>query len=78
MTCGDHETGNSNEDECADPDVESQEEDDLGYGARTGGGFTSVVSTWPHTDIELMCIVDNFNGHCTPQPVGSQEEATCS
>ena len=47
MTCSDQKIGNSHEDKCADLDVESQEEDNLGYGACTSGGFTSVISLTP-------------------------------
>lgn len=42
MICSDHST--ADEDEIEDPDMESQDEGDMGYGARPGGGFTSVVS----------------------------------
>jgi hypothetical protein len=55
--------------------MESQDEDDLGYGARPGGGFTSVVSIQSRDDIELNYIVDNFKGNCTAQPFSGSEEA---
>ena len=44
ISCIDHITVNANEDESNDPDMESQDEEDLGYGAHAGGGFTSAVS----------------------------------
>jgi hypothetical protein len=44
-TCSDHSTGNAGEDN--ESDVESQDEGDLGHGARPGGGFISVVSIHP-------------------------------
>jgi hypothetical protein len=47
MTYTNHSTVNDNEDEDDEPerpDVESQDEEDMGYGTRPGGGFTSVVS----------------------------------
>ena len=49
MTCTDCSTANTNEEENDSDvrDVESQDEDDMGYGTRTGGGFTSVVSIQP-------------------------------
>jgi hypothetical protein len=58
--------------------VESQDEGDLGYGARPGGGFTSVVSIQPHTDDELRYILDKLKGYRTAQPVGSPEETVSS
>jgi hypothetical protein len=42
MVCTDHST--ASEDESDNPEVESQDEEDMGYGARAGGGFTSMVS----------------------------------
>jgi hypothetical protein len=73
-----HSTVNANEDESEDPDVESQDEGDMGCGVRPGGGFTSAVSIRPHADIELNYVVDNFKGYCTVQPVDSPEEAVGS
>jgi hypothetical protein len=63
-----------NEDE-SEEDVKSQDEGDMGFGARPGGGFTSMVSVHPHADIELKYVVDNLKGYRTAQPVGSPEEA---
>jgi len=48
MTCGDYSTlstVDSNEDDIDELEVESQDEEDIGYGSRPGGGFTSAVST---------------------------------
>lgn len=73
-----HRTVYANEDENEDPDVESQDEGDMGYGVCLGGGFTSVVSVHPHADIVLKYVVDNLKGYCTAQPVGSPEEAVGS
>ncbi len=74
ISCIDHITANANEDESDDPDMESQDEEDLGYGARTGGGFTSAVSVQPHTDIELKkYIADILKGYCTAQPASPEE-----
>jgi hypothetical protein len=49
MACSDHSTvkadeRNVDEDESDDADAKRQGEGDTGYGARPGGGFTSVVS----------------------------------
>ena len=68
---------NANEDENEDPDVESQDEGDMGA-VRPGGGFTSVVSIQPRIDIVLKYAVDNLKGYCTTQPVGSPKEAVGS
>lgn len=51
MTLSDHGTVNADEDN--NLGVESQDEVDLGYGARPGGGFTSVVSIYTQPDNEL-------------------------
>jgi hypothetical protein len=66
------------EDNDDDSDVESQDEEDMGYGARLGGGFTSVVRVQflENTNIELC--VDNLKGYCTSRPIGSPEEAVSS
>jgi hypothetical protein len=64
-----------NEDESGDSDVESQDEDDIGFGARPGGGFTSVVRIQNVADIALNPFLDNLKGFCTATPVGSPEEA---
>jgi len=61
-----------NEDE-SEEDVESQDEGDMGFGTYPGGGFTSMVSIHPYTDIELKYVVDNLKGYCTAQPVSSPE-----
>ena len=53
MTCSDHSVVNADEGESDDPDMESQDEADMGYDACPGGRFTSVVSIFSHTDIEL-------------------------
>ena len=48
MTCGDYSiqsTVDSNEDDVDELEVESQDKEDIGYGSRPGGGFTSTVST---------------------------------
>lgn len=37
-------TINANKDEIEDPDIKSQDEGDMGYRARPGGGFTFVVN----------------------------------
>jgi hypothetical protein len=49
--CADHHTGTpsgnghgSDLEDQDDPELESQDENDLGRGARPGGGFTSAVS----------------------------------
>jgi hypothetical protein len=67
-----HSTAYANEDENEDPDVESQDEGEMGYGC-PGGGFTPVVGVHPHADIVLKYVVDNLKGHCTAQPVGSPD-----
>ena len=65
---------NANEDESKDPDMKSQDEEDLGYGAHTSGGFTSAVSIQPHTTIELKkYIADILKGYCTAQPASPEE-----
>jgi hypothetical protein len=74
ITCSDHSTVNADEGESNDSDMESQDEGDLGYGARPGGGFTSVVSIQPHTDNKLKYILDKLKGYCTAQPVSGPEE----
>ena len=71
-------TVNVNEDENEDPDVESQDEGDMGYGVCPGGGFTSVVSIQPRIDIVLKYVVDNLKGYCAAQPVGNPKEAVGS
>ena len=43
MTLSDHST--VDEDENLDLETESQDEEDMGHGARAGGGFTSAVSS---------------------------------
>jgi hypothetical protein len=43
-TCGDHTIVVVDEEDIDELDVESQDDEDVGYGARPGGGFTSVVS----------------------------------
>ena len=74
ISCIDHITANANEDESDDPDMESQDKEDLGYGARASGGFTSAVSIQPHTTIELKkYITDIFKGYCTIQPASPEE-----
>jgi hypothetical protein len=73
--CFNQSTVNINEDESGDSDVESQDEDDIGFGARTGGGFTSVVRIQNVADIALNPFLDNLKGFCTATPVGSPEEA---
>jgi hypothetical protein len=84
MACSDHSTvnadeGNANEDESDEANVESQDEGDMGYGARPGGGFTSVVSIQSHTDIELnLSTLGYLKGYCIAQPVSSPEEAVGS
>jgi len=48
MTCGDYSiqsTVDSNEDNVDELEVESQDKEDIGYGSRPSGGFTSTVST---------------------------------
>ena len=54
--CGDHDIVNADKDESDDWNMESQDEGDMGHGARPGGGFTSVVSIHPHTDDKLKSI----------------------
>src|SRR5258707_13604415 len=74
ISCIDHITANANEDKSNDPDMESQDEEDLGYGAHAGGGFTSAVSVQPHTAIELKkYIADILKGHCTAQPASPEK-----
>jgi hypothetical protein len=56
MACSDHsivnaDEGNAEENERDDTDAESQDEGDMGYGARPGGGFTSAVSIECHANI---------------------------
>jgi hypothetical protein len=70
-----HSTAYANEDKNEDPDVESQDEGEMGYRVCPGGGFTSVVGVHPHADIVLKYVVDNLKGYCTAQPFGSPEEA---
>lgn len=67
VTCSDYRTGNADEGGSENPDVESQDEGDLGYGARPGGGFTSAsaVSTYSNAESELNCILDKLKGYCT-------------
>jgi len=71
-------TANTDEDESNDSDMESQDEGDMGYGACSGGGFTSVVSIQPHVNNKLKNILDKFKGYCTTQPVGGPEEMVSS
>ncbi len=71
-------TANTNEGESNDSDMESQDEGDMEYGARSGGGFTSVVSIQPHVDNKLKNILDKFKGYCTAQLVGGPEETVSS
>lgn len=79
MTCANHRTANGDEDQGDAPaDPESQDEDDMGYGTRPGGGFTSMVNVQPHSDIELKYVVDNIKGCCFAWPVNSPEEAVDS
>ena len=66
-------TVNANEDENEGPDVESQDEGDIGYGVHPGCGFNSVVSIPSRIVIVLKYVVDNLKGYCTAQPVGSRE-----
>lgn len=77
LTCSDYSTVavDANEDGSNNGDVESQDEGDLGHGSRPGGGFTSVVSTQSHGDIELNYSVDNLEGNCTAEPFSGSEEA---
>jgi hypothetical protein len=44
-TSGANGNGSASEDE-ENSELESQDENDLGHGARPGGGFTSAVSVW--------------------------------
>ncbi len=54
--------------------MESQDKEDLKYGAYAGGGFTSAVSIQPHTTIELKkYITDILKGYCTTQPASPEE-----
>jgi hypothetical protein len=84
MACGDHsivnaDEGNAEENERDDTDAESQDEGDMGYGARPGGGFTSAVSIECHANIDLnLSTLGYLNGYCIAQPVGSPEEAVGS
>lgn len=73
-----HGTVNTNENEADNRDLESQDEDDMGHGARAGGGFTSAVSFQLRVDIELKYVVDNFKGHCITWSISSSEEAVSS
>jgi hypothetical protein len=75
LTCSDSSTVDADDNGSDSQDVESQDEGDLGYGARPGGGFTSVVSVQSQGDIKLNYIVDNLKGNCTAQPFSGLEEA---
>jgi hypothetical protein len=78
VTCCDHSTANADADGSDDSDMESQDDEDLGHGARPGGGFTSAVSIQPYTDDELKYILDQLDGYRIAQPVGSPEETANS
>ena len=52
MICSDHSSVNSDSSESDTVDLESQDDGDMGHGARPGGGFTSVVRIQPHIDNE--------------------------
>jgi hypothetical protein len=78
VTSSDHNTVNADEDESDKSDVESQDEGDMGHGARPGGGFTSVVSIYPHTDKKLKYTLDKLEGYCTAQPARSPKETVSS
>ena len=71
MTSSDH--GTVNADENNNLGVESQDEVDLGHGARHGGGFTSAVSIHTQPDNELIYNLDNIERFCTARPVGTPE-----
>ena len=43
-TCIGHSTVGADEGDVGEEDPGSQDEEDIGYGARSGGGFTSMVS----------------------------------
>ncbi len=66
---------NTHEDRNDKEDVESQDEEDVGYKSHPGGGFTSVVSIHLHVNSKLMYFVDNLKGYHTTQPASSPEEA---
>ena len=78
MICADNSIVND-EDENDHPEVESQDEDDMGHGARPGGGFTSVVST-QHGSLSrtLTYIEDSLKGNHTAWPISTPEEAVGS
>ena len=78
MTYGNYKTENANESKSNSSGMESQDEEDMGHGARSGGSFTSSVSIHPHADNELMFIQDKLKGCGTTHRVGSSEENTCS
>ena len=78
MTYGNYETENANESKSNSLGMKSQDEEDMGRGARSGGGFTSLVSIHPHADNELMFIQDKLKGCGTTHPVSSLEENTRS
>jgi len=66
---------NTHEDRNDEEDVESQDEEDMGYGSHPSGGFTSAVSIHLHVNSELKYFVDNLKGYRTTQPASSPEEA---
>ena len=74
MTYGNYKTENANESKSNSSGMESQDEEDMGHGACSGGGFTSSVSIHPHADNELMFIQDKLKGCGTTHHVGSPEE----
>ena len=78
MTYGNYKTENADESKSNSSGMESQDEEDMGHGACSGGGFTSSVSIHPHANNELMFIQDKLRGCGTTHPVGSLEENTCS
>ena len=74
MTYGNYETENADKSKSNSSGMESQDEEDMRHGARSGGGFTSSVSIHPHADNELMFIQDKLKGCGTTHCVGSPEE----
>jgi hypothetical protein len=65
----------ASDDEDRNNDPESQDEEDMGLGARPGGGFTSMVSFQPlENATELQNVVDILKGYCTVRPISISEE----
>lgn len=52
FACAEDRTDADGDEGIPDQDVESQDEGDQGYGARPGGGFTSVVSILSPTSFQ--------------------------